>query len=57
MGYSRDLRESILAFIDAGRSKAMAYSLFKVSRQTIYDWMNLRKKMLGSKSFSESRSS
>ena len=43
MGYSTDLRERVLAYIDAGHSQAMASSLFKVSRQTIYDWINLRK--------------
>jgi len=49
MEYSADLRERVLAFIDAVHSKAMAFSFFKVSRQAIDDWINLRKQTGGLK--------
>jgi transposase len=42
-GVSTDLRERVLEYIDAGHSQAMASSLFKLSRQTIDDWINLCK--------------
>ena len=35
-GYSIDLRERVVAYIEQGGSKAAAVALFQVSRRTIY---------------------
>ena len=41
-GYSQDLRERVLKYVDAGHSKTKASKLFNVGRQTIYNWLELR---------------
>jgi transposase len=41
-GYSEDLRERVLNYVDAGHSKTQASQLFNVERQTIYNWLALR---------------
>jgi len=38
-GYSIDLRERVVAYIEQGGSKAEASKLFQVSRRTIYYWL------------------
>ena len=47
MSYSTDLREKIVAFLEAGLSIAEAARIFGVSRPTIYNWVR-KKKDLGS---------
>jgi len=42
--YGVDLRERVLSFIDSGNSKYEAERVFKVSRKTIYNWINLKSK-------------
>jgi len=39
MAYSTDLRKRVLDFINAGGSKAAAERRFRVSRRTIYNWL------------------
>ena len=39
MAYSTDLRKSVLDFINNGGSKAAAERTFRVSRRTIYNWL------------------
>ena len=41
-GYSTDLRERVLSYLDAGHSKTKTSEVFSVSRQTIYNWLALR---------------
>jgi len=40
MTYSIDLRERVLSFLSDGGSKSAAVRTFKVSRDTIYRWLN-----------------
>ena len=40
MTYSLDLRERVVAFISDGGSKSEAIRTFKISRDTIYRWLN-----------------
>ena len=47
MSYSTDLREKIIAFVEAGISIAEVARIFGVSRPTIYQWVR-KKKDLGS---------
>ena len=37
--YSEDLRERVVAFVEAGGSKSEAARRFKVSRWCVYNWM------------------
>ena len=39
MAYSRDLRERVLAFVEAGGSKSEASRIFGVSRWCVYNWL------------------
>ena len=41
-GYSLDLRERVLSFIEDGHSQKEAGKVFKVPRQTIYNWLRLK---------------
>ena len=41
-GYSLDLRERVLSYIDAGHSQKEASEIFKIPRQTIYNWQRLK---------------
>lgn len=41
-GYSTDLRERVVSYIDGGHSKAEASRVFQVSRPALYDWLQLR---------------
>ena len=40
MTYSIDLREKVVAFVADGGSKSEAVRIFKVSRDTLYRWIN-----------------
>ncbi len=40
MTYSSDMRRAALAFIEEGGSKVDACKIFKVSRQSLYRWLN-----------------
>jgi len=42
-GYSTDLRKKVLDYIDEGHSQSNASKTFKISRKTIYNWMQLRR--------------
>ena len=39
MSYSLDLRKRVLDFVKTGGSKAEVERLFRVSRRTIYNWL------------------
>jgi len=41
-GYSEDLRECVIRYLDEGGSKAEASRIFKLSYVTIWRWINLR---------------
>ncbi|MGI4851679.1 MAG: IS630 transposase-related protein [Janthinobacterium lividum] len=41
-GYSIDLRERVLLYIDAGHSQRQAGEVFNIPRQTIYNWQRLK---------------
>jgi putative transposase len=41
MHYGLDLRERVIGFIKEGGSKSEASRRFRVSRQTIYNWLSL----------------
>lgn len=43
MPFSIDLRERVVASVDAGTRITDVAKLFKVSRRIIYDWLDLRK--------------
>lgn len=43
-GYSLDLRKSVLSYIEDGHSAKEASEIFGVTRQTIYNWISLKKK-------------
>jgi putative transposase len=43
-GYSIDLRERVVGYIEQGGSKTEAVKLFKVSRKTIYNWLSRKAK-------------
>jgi putative transposase len=43
-GYSVDLRERVVGYIEQGGSKTEAAKLFKVSRKTIYNWLSRKAK-------------
>tara|TARA_R110002072_G_scaffold81605_5_gene186701 strand:+ start:973 stop:1284 length:312 start_codon:yes stop_codon:yes gene_type:complete len=50
MTYSIDLREKVISFIADGGSKSEAVRIFKISRDTLYRWLNaedLRPKVHG----------
>jgi transposase len=40
MTYSTDLRERVIAFVNEGGSKIEASQRFKVTRKTVYNWLN-----------------
>lgn len=40
MPYSLDLRKRVLSFVSEGGSKSEAVRLFKISRDTLYRWLN-----------------
>lgn len=44
-GYSIDLRERVVAYIEQGGSKIAATEIFQVSRRTIYYWLARKRKM------------
>ena len=39
MSYGEDYRRRVIAFVNEGGSKREAARLFKVSRETIYEWL------------------
>lgn len=39
MSYSIDLRERVIGYVQNGGSQAEASVIFKISRKTIYNWM------------------
>lgn len=41
MTYSLDLRERVVSFVETGGSKTEASRLYKVNRNTIYQWLTL----------------
>lgn len=41
-GYSIDLRERVLSYIQDGHSQKEAREVFKIPRQTIYNWLRLK---------------
>lgn len=41
-GYSLDLRERVLSFLREGHFQREASKVFKLSRQTIYNWLCLK---------------
>ena len=52
MTYSVDLRKTVMSFLSDGGSKSEAVRTFKISRDTIYRWLNaedLRPKKHGSR--------
>jgi len=40
MTYSIDLRERAISYVNQGGSKAEAARLFKINRQTLYNWLH-----------------
>ena len=42
-GYSRDLRECVLSYIEDGHTQKEASEVFNIPRQTIYNWTCLKK--------------
>ena len=40
MTYSLDLRKKVVSFVSDGGSKSEAVRLFKISRDTLYRWLN-----------------
>lgn len=44
MAFSIDLRERVIAAVEAGMRPVEAAKLFKISRKVIYNWKNLLKK-------------
>lgn len=42
MAYSTDLREKVMEYIEAGNKVTETSQIFKVSRQTIYQWGKLK---------------
>jgi len=40
MGYSLDLRERVVGYVQEGGSPTTAAQIFKVSRATVYRWLN-----------------
>lgn len=43
-GYSIDLRERVLSYIEDGHTQKEASQVFNVTRQTIYNWLCLKNK-------------
>jgi putative transposase len=43
-GYSIDLRERVLSYIEGGHTQKEASQVFNVTRQTIYNWLRLKDK-------------
>ncbi len=41
-GYSIDLRERVLSYIEDGHTQKEASEVFKIPRQTIYNWLCLK---------------
>ena len=41
-GYSEDFRLKVLDYISSGHGKADASRVFKISRQTIYSWLEIQ---------------
>jgi transposase len=41
-GYSTDLREKVIKYIEAGGKKGEASRTFRICRQTIYNWLKLK---------------
>lgn len=46
-GYSLDLRERVLSYIKEGHSQKEASKVFKITRQTIYNWVCLKEETGG----------
>ena len=44
MPYSQDLRKRVLSSVESGMSKIEISRLFNVCKQTIYNWIHLKKK-------------
>jgi putative transposase len=42
MAYSTDLREKVIEYIEEGNPLTEACRIFKVSRQTLYQWRKLK---------------
>jgi transposase len=42
-GYSRDLRECVLSYIEDGYTQKEASEVFNIPRQTIYNWTRLKR--------------
>jgi transposase len=40
--YSKDLREKLIGQLDAGMSITKASKIFRVNRQTIYNWIRIK---------------
>jgi transposase len=50
MNYSKDLRERVISFVQAGGSKVEAARRFQVNRRSVYGWLaNPAKKKTGPK--------
>ena len=43
-GYSKDLKEKVLSFIDAGNQIVYTCKVFSVSRSAVYSWLRKRKR-------------
>ena len=43
MPYSLDLRERVVAAVENGMKKTQACKLFNIGRQTLYNWLELKK--------------
>ena len=41
--YSTDLREKLFARLDSGMSITNASKIFRINRQTIYNWVSINK--------------
>ena len=42
-GYSLDLRERVIAYLEEGHTQKEACSVFGVSRKTVYSWLKLKR--------------
>lgn len=40
--YSKDLREKLFAQLDSGMSITKASKIFRINRQTIYNWISIK---------------
>ena len=44
MGYSLDLRERVVKFVESGHSQAFASRIFDIGKRTVGRWLELKKK-------------